>query len=177
MCSICEISYLLKHLKNYESHLVLNIFDFLFASNPFNNCQYDLELILLYCFGISLKTHQLNNLKNSIFEYVNNFHSKIKSKIKSKISIYNLKYYMEGCIMYYLKNHNTYYSNIYENTIKYNNWVIKSYGNFIIMGIITDNIEYKKKYIKNRLDENEEYQKKLDKKEKIVKTKILSVIF
>ena len=171
MCNICEISYLLKYLKNYESHLVLNIFDFLFASNTLNNCQYDLELIFLYCFGISLKTPQLNNLKNSIFEYVNIFYP----KFTNNISIYNLKYYIEGCIKYYLKKYNKYYSNIYENVIKYNKWVINSYGNFITMGIITDNIKYKT--IKNRLDENKEFQKKLDKQENIIKIKILNVIF
>ena len=172
MYTICEISYFLKHLKNYESHLVLNIFDFLFASTVINNCQYGLELIFLCCFGISLKKHQLHKLKNSVFEYVNNH-----DKMNPKISIYNLEYYMEGCIKHYLKNYNKYYANIYENTIKYNNWVIKSYGNFIKIGVLTNNLEDKNNYINTRLYENYEYQKKLDEKEKIVKTQILSIIF
>ena len=173
MINTIELFYLLKTLKTYEKDLILTIFDLVFYKNyKFLNCSYDLELIFKTIFGFNLSTIQINNLTNNVLENIN-----IKKYKMSKISKYNLHYYVDECINHYLKHYNSYYSNIYKHVIEYNNWVIQSYSNLIDAGILVSDIKFSKIYLNNRIKENQKYQKKLDKKEKIIKQQISNIIF
>ena len=109
--SLCEIDLFIKRLKEYESNLVLLIFDFVFAVPLYNNCLWDIDKIFLYCFGLSLEENRANELRNSVFNYVNTLMT--INIIKNPCDVYNLKYYMEGCVDHYIKNYDTFYCNLY----------------------------------------------------------------